>query len=218
MLAPFVSCPQPSTTCQHTKQFQFAHGQAGRTLPPAPHQLILEHLLLTSPCPPVFTAALLIRTMALGNSYANRSPSRPRTLPAYFCTELCVAPQPLDRLQHGVPVPDALEDAHVERAGAVLVQHHPPARVAAGRAQRPELRQERLADGRVRVARRREDLAFNSVESQYISAGHHPSAHGFQLRFSVIYHLKPPQTKILRRTPFRGRSRDQDRCIAPLQK
>jgi len=53
--------------------------------------LILEHLLLTSPCPPVFTAALLIRTMALGNSYANWSPSRPRTLPAYFCTALCVA-------------------------------------------------------------------------------------------------------------------------------
>jgi len=116
-------------------------------------------------------------------------------LPAYFCTELCVAPQPLDRLQHGAPVPDVLEEAHVERAGAVLVQRHPPPRVAAGRAQRPELRQERLADGRVRVARRREDLAFNSVESQYISAGHHPSAHGFQLRFSVIYHLKPLRPK-----------------------
>lgn len=67
-----------------------------------------------------------------------------------------VAPQPLVRLQHGVAVPDVLEEGHVERAGAVLVQRHPPPRVAVRRAQRPELRQERRADARVRVARRRE--------------------------------------------------------------
>lgn len=67
-----------------------------------------------------------------------------------------VAPQPLVGLQHGAAVPDVLEEAHVERPRAAQVQRHAPGAVAGGRAQRPQLRQRRRADRRVRVPRRRE--------------------------------------------------------------
>lgn len=76
-----------------------------------------------------------------------------------------IAPKPLIRLQHGVSVPDVLEEAGVELGRSVLVEGHPVRPVTRLGALALELGQERRAHRRVGVSRRSEVIEAVLEES-----------------------------------------------------